>query len=121
MQIGHKIKKMRELRNFTQAHVAEKLEINQASYSRIEANETDVSFSKLCKIAEILEVPLTHLIDFNEKSILYINTQNHANNGFVFADSNQEILSLKENYEARLADKEQEISYLRGLVEKMLK
>lgn len=68
--IGTKIKKVRELRNFTQEYMAEHLGMSQNGYSRIERNEVEVSLTKLEKIAETLQVPAKDLLDFNEKNIL---------------------------------------------------
>jgi transcriptional regulator with XRE-family HTH domain len=53
LHIGQKIKKLRELKNFTQSHVATELGITQSAYSKIELGETEVSYSKLNKIAEV--------------------------------------------------------------------
>ena len=55
MILGHKIKNIRELKNLTQEFVAEKLDISQSAYSKIE-RETKISDEKLAQIAEILEV-----------------------------------------------------------------
>ncbi|MDR0802540.1 MAG: helix-turn-helix domain-containing protein, partial [Fluviicola sp.] len=36
MHVGQKIKKLRELKNFTQEYMANRLEMTQPSYSKIE-------------------------------------------------------------------------------------
>ena len=55
--IGTKIKNIRELRNYTQDYMAEKLGITQAGYSKIERGETDVTYSKkLFKITNRLNI-----------------------------------------------------------------
>ncbi|WP_082189568.1 helix-turn-helix domain-containing protein [Lentimicrobium saccharophilum] len=41
MQIGQKIRKVRELRNFTQEFMAKSLGITQGAYSRIRANASN--------------------------------------------------------------------------------
>lgn len=56
MEIGHKIKKVRELKNLTQEFVAAELGMTQSAYSKIETGENDLSFKKLSQIAEVLGV-----------------------------------------------------------------
>ena len=41
--IGYKIKNIRELKNFTQEYMAEKLDISQAAYSKMEKGDTKIS------------------------------------------------------------------------------
>jgi transcriptional regulator with XRE-family HTH domain len=47
MAIGTNIKKLREYRNFTQEHIAEKLDISQNAYSKIERGETSPTFERI--------------------------------------------------------------------------
>lgn len=83
MEIGNKIKKVRELRNFTQQYMAEKLEMTTAGYSKIERDEVSVTFDKLEKISQILNIKLSNLIDFNENAF-FQNATFHGNyNGII--------------------------------------
>ena len=50
LKIGHKIKKLRELKNLTQEHMANSIGISQGAYSRMELGETEITYSKLEKI-----------------------------------------------------------------------
>ena len=67
--IGTKIRKIRELKNFTQEYMAQKLGIAQNSYSRYENPDTDVKPDLLKQIAEILEVTPEQIQEFDEKAI----------------------------------------------------
>ncbi|TAF76857.1 MAG: XRE family transcriptional regulator [Bacteroidetes bacterium] len=69
MSIGFKIKKVRELRNYAQEYMAEKLVMSQAGYSKIERDEVDVNFNKLQQIADTLNIDVTKLIGFDEKNV----------------------------------------------------
>lgn len=53
---GEKIKMIRELRGFSQEHMASKLDMGQNSYSRIEKNQTKLTAEVLEKIAKELGV-----------------------------------------------------------------
>lgn len=110
MKIGDRIKKLRELRNFTQEYMAIQLEMKQAGYSRIERNEVDIPFSRVEQIAKILNISLLDLIGFDENKIF--------GNAFGSLDThtNERIQEIKTMYEARIADLQAEIAYLRNLV-----
>ncbi len=45
--IGEKIKKIRELKNYTQEYMAAQIGITQAGYSKIERGESDVPMSAI--------------------------------------------------------------------------
>jgi len=63
MEIGHKIRKIRELRNYKQEYMAEKLGISQVSYSRIESGQTKLDLRRLQNIAKILAVNQVFIIN----------------------------------------------------------
>lgn len=98
-EIGEKIKKMRELKNYKQDYMAQHLNITQAGYSKIESGQTDISFSKLNEISKILEVSVEDLISFDSQK--FFNSFNNVkgnNNGNVFINmSNEDIRTLYES------------------------
>jgi transcriptional regulator with XRE-family HTH domain len=87
MSIGTNIKQIRELKNFSQEHIARELGISQASYARIEIGTVIPKIDRLQKIADILEVDLSTLLNttnnfhfiFNATANQsgYINNQNN--------------------------------------------
>lgn len=118
MEIGHKIRKVRELRNLTQEFVADELGMTQSAYSKIETGENDLSFKKLRQIATVFGVEPEEIYNFNEHNAFYI-TNNHglAGTGTV---NNQFSEELKAVYEALIKQQAEEIAYLRGVLEKVL-
>lgn len=66
MQIGEKIRKVREAKGLSQKQVAFSLGMDQAQYSRIENGKTDPSFSNVAKIANALGVDLSELFRSDE-------------------------------------------------------
>jgi transcriptional regulator with XRE-family HTH domain len=56
MNIGEKIKKVREAKGFSQKQVAVMLDMDQSQYSKIENSKTDPTTSTLEKIAKTLGV-----------------------------------------------------------------
>ena len=80
MSIGANIKKMRELRNFTQSHMGELLNMSLSGYSKIERDETDISIKRLEQIAKILETDIKSILELDLNKVFNIHQQ-HAENG----------------------------------------
>lgn len=64
--LHQKIKTLRLQRNYTQLYMADELNIDVTNYSRIERGKTNISVQRLKKIATILEVDISFLINSNE-------------------------------------------------------
>ena len=62
-----KIRNIRELKNLTQEHLADKLGITQAGYSKIEKGTTMLTYTKLRDIAVILGVKIEDILAFNNR------------------------------------------------------
>ena len=118
LQLGQKIKKLRELKNFTQSHIASELGITQSAYSKMEQGETEVSYSKLSKIAEVLGMAPEEIMTFNEQMIFNV-MHNQTGNGFVvnkgFTENERKL------YEDQIAQLKEEVSYLKKVLDKLLK
>lgn len=63
MKLHDKIKLIRLSKNLTQVYLAEELEIDAANYSRLERGETKISTGRLIKIAQILEIDSSILLE----------------------------------------------------------
>lgn len=83
-RIGRRIRKLRELKNLTQEHLAGELGMSVSGYSRIERDEVKLSSDKLVKISEVLGISLDDLMKFDESFIF----QNHGTlQGYSFAQT----------------------------------
>ena len=122
-KIGEKIAKLRELKNYRQEYMAEKLKIQQAAYSAIETGKTDIKYSQLEKISEILEIDLAKLIGFDEKTVFNVTNDMSNNNGenqtgvAVQNSTNSE----KQLYEQMLVMQKERIVFLENLIKTHLK
>lgn len=89
MGVGLKIKKLRELRNYTQTHMSNQLNMSLSGYSKIERDETDITLTRLNQIAKVLETSLATLLEFNSSNIFnQYNNKNVTQNAVV---QNQQI------------------------------
>ncbi|WP_051291198.1 helix-turn-helix domain-containing protein [Pedobacter glucosidilyticus] len=108
---GKKIKKFRELRNFTQGYVAERLGISQSNYARIENEDISLSEERLLKIAEILDTDKESILGFDDKYVFNFNNNQHStNNGIVHQyQISPEIKKLYEDKIKLLEDRVKEL------------
>lgn len=71
MDIGIKIRNIREDMDYTQEQMAALIPMNQSNYSKIERNIQDPSVFQLKRIAEILHIDLNELFELKENSDMY--------------------------------------------------
>ena len=117
MDIGQNLRKIRELKGFTQEYIAKTLEISQRNYSRIEQNEVELTFSKLERISKILEVTPQQILGFDEKIIFQNCTNAFGFNENYYACSEQE----KRQYQQQIEHLKGEVLFLRSQVETLSK
>ena len=113
IMIGRKIKTFREMRNFTQEYMAEQLEMSVAGYSRIERDEVGININKLIKIASVLKVDITQILDFNDKQTFYNYGTTGDNSFSVHNHLSQQIFK---KFEDEVTNLKEEIIFLRSLV-----
>ena len=115
MHIGTRVRKLREMKGYSQDYVASQLGMTQTNYSKIERGETkDMTVTRLEEIAKVLEVPPSVILSFDEKQVFTstFNNQGGSYGGnimYIQESFNRE----REQYEARLKDKDEEIAFLR--------
>ncbi len=63
MEIGERIRKLRKKKSITQEQLADKLGLKRAIISKYENGIVDINLSTIKKIADILEVSTTDLIE----------------------------------------------------------
>lgn len=122
LNIGHKIKKLRELRNLTQEHMASSLGLSQSAYSRMELGETEITFSKLEKISEQLGMKPEEIIAFNESMVFNV-MNNQTGNGLVINNNvpREETKESKNLYEQLIDQLKEENANLKKIIENLLK
>ena len=72
--IGKKIKKYREAKNYTQEHMAHGMEISQNTYSKIETGGIRLTVDRLFKISEILDIQMEEILSNDNQSITLNNS-----------------------------------------------
>lgn len=72
------IKKFRELKNLTRDELADKLEMSLSGYSKLERGEVELTLNKLYRIADILEVSVSQILNFDASQIFTMTNNQHA-------------------------------------------
>lgn len=108
MKVGDKIRKIRNLRGFSQEQLAKKLNITAQAYSALEQNRTKLDIDRLNQIADALGVSVDDIESFDEKT-LFINAQKNRDS-FIISCSDDKSISVLENV---IQQNNEEIAFLR--------
>lgn len=67
--IGEKIRKIRNLRGYSQEYMGARLKMSQNNYSRIELDQINLTLNTLTEIALVLEISVQEIMSFNETNL----------------------------------------------------
>ena len=67
--IGEKIRKIRNLRGYSQEYMGARLKMSQNNYSRIELDQINLTLNTLTEIAQVLEIGVQEIMSFNETTL----------------------------------------------------
>ncbi len=70
MKPEQNLKKIRELKNYTQEYVSERLGISQVAYCRLESGKTRLTIKRIHELAEIFEIDPLLLLTFDENAAI---------------------------------------------------
>lgn len=114
MEVHDKIRVMREINQWSQEEMAEKLEMSPTGYAKIEHGKTNLTLDKLKQIAQIFNVDVVELITSQDKSFFFSICDNKNNNTYIGVD--QAIAIENENLKRLLEAKENEILALKEVI-----
>ena len=117
--IGKKIKMLRELRNLTQEHMAGVLGVTQSAYSRMEIGETEITYSKLARIATEIGMKPEDIISFSESMVFNV-INNQTGNGLVI-QNNHPTNEERELFKQQIETLKNEVDYLKKIMDSLLK
>jgi transcriptional regulator with XRE-family HTH domain len=102
--ILEKIRKLRVLKDIKQFDIAKQLGISESAYGNLERGETELTLSKLKKIAEILRVPALSFLDGTANYVI-----ENGNESPLALHNSSVVTSDKELVEQLLASKNKEV------------
>ncbi|WP_432745025.1 helix-turn-helix transcriptional regulator [Haemophilus influenzae] len=71
MSVNEKIRKVRESKAWSQEQMAEKLNMSLNGYAKIERGETKLYLDKLEQIAQVFDIDVVELMQFDGKNICF--------------------------------------------------
>ena len=111
--VGKKLKHVRELKNYSQEHVAKELGISTRAYSKIESEETQLTIRRLNEISDVLEVEPEEILGF-DSGLVFNNSPNQQGGSYV-AYNNTSVDQIQALYEKLLAEKDKRIEELKAM------
>jgi transcriptional regulator with XRE-family HTH domain len=111
MQIGDKIRKVRELKGLKQEAIATKLGMSVTAYGNLERGESSPSFDRLEEIAAALEVSVQDIISIPEQ--LSIQSITNSKVGFNYYDQRSAVESEIEGYKLAVSELQKQVEYLK--------
>ena len=123
MSVNEKVRLFRELNQWSQEEMAERMNMSVAGYAKIERGETNISLHKLKQIASVLQIDLLDLVSTHDSGVILVggeNNQNHfRNNYYVNQAAELEVEKLKlelKHKDELLKQRENELETLRDIV-----
>ena len=86
-EVGYRIRKIREAKDFNQQDIADKLAITAGAYAKIERGETDPSITRLEQLANILKVDIQSFLSDKPMAKESVVTRAEFNNLHLSIDS----------------------------------
>ncbi|WP_312768615.1 helix-turn-helix transcriptional regulator [Epilithonimonas sp.] len=115
MSIGTRLKQLRKQKNFSPSQVAQKLDISEVVYNRLENDEAKPEIDLLQKLSNLYDIDLFDLFKTESANISFYNSKIEATN-LINQNSviNQQIPEkIFEVYENRISDLMSQIDYLK--------
>lgn len=123
MGMHDKIRIMRELHQWSQEEMAEKMAMSPSGYAKIERGETKLQYDKLVQIAQIFNLSVADLVD-TERGVIFCMNENGDHTSANYYSSNDsmtiELEKLKlqlAHKDELLAQKEKELEGLRKIIQ----
>lgn len=116
MKIGNNLKRIREIKGFSQSEIAAKLFISQRAYSDLENDKTKLDIERLESIAIIFNISSNDLLTFDENKIFQNNALTTTGNSANESNNSDAFINEKKSYEKQINRLEEEILFLREII-----
>lgn len=121
MSVNEKIRMVREMNQWSQEEMAEKMNMSTNGYAKIERGETKLNLHKLEQIAQIFNIDVLELMNSEGKGVFLLMNENGNNTNYYGNNENltAEIEKLKltiAHKDEMLAQKNEEISALKEII-----
>ncbi|MBI2271624.1 MAG: helix-turn-helix transcriptional regulator [Bacteroidetes bacterium] len=112
--IGERIRIQRVSKSLSQENIADELDLSIGAYSNIERGKTEISVSRLYRIAKILKISPAQLLDVNPDTK---NEVNESAGGYHSVQKQLNDLAEKiSDFQRIVEDQKKEINYLKEII-----
>ena len=111
--LGQKVRRIREMRGYSQSYVADKLSIAQSKYSELETGKKDISDAFLEEVAAILEVHSDIIRNYSDHVIF----NNCSQSGYYNVNNINDLSTVHELYKSMMEIQEARIVELKIALE----
>ena len=87
MSVNEKIRAIREVNQWSQEEMANKMNMSTNGYAKIERGETKLSLHKLEQIANIFNIDVLELMNTGGKGIVFLMNENGDHSANYYSDS----------------------------------
>lgn len=117
MDLGVKIKKIRESKNYTQEYMSNQLNISQNTYSKIETGGIKLTVDRLKQISDVLDVTIEDIMNNETQTFNFHNSNIDKFYGYIetLHEDNKEL------QQTTIKLLNEQITYLKSENEKLLK
>lgn len=112
-ELGENVRKIRELKGFSQQNLADEIKVDQKTISRIEKGDLSPKFETLVAISKSLSINLSQLLSFND-SLIFNNYNQYQQGGNYNTYINTEIEKVEKLYKQLLNEKDEMIALLKA-------
>lgn len=110
--VGQKILGVRMSRGISQENLATELGLSQSWVSNVETGDLPIDFDRLCQIADILQVNVNSIINYDNSVTFNSCTQS----GYINTNNINPIDKIETLYEKIIQEKDERIKYLETLI-----
>ncbi len=118
MKLGSKIRKLRELKGYSQEYMAASLDMSQNNYSKIELERNHLTLERLQQIARLLDIDPVKIIEFDDDTIFNNHNQQGGNAANYIFQHSEKMQAMLENVIQHLKEENaflrSEVEFLRG-------
>jgi transcriptional regulator with XRE-family HTH domain len=117
MELGVKIKKIRESKNYTQEYMSNQLNISQNTYSKIETGGIKLTVDRLKQISDVLDVTIEDIMSNETQTFNFHNSNIDKFYGYIetLHEDNKEL------QQTTIKLLNEQITYLKSENDKLLK
>ena len=121
MEIHDKIRVMREINQWSQEEMAEKLSMSTNGYAKIERGQSTISIDRLKQIAQIFNINVVELVSNQGDKSFFFSIGDNNNHNYVGSDEklileNEKLNLLLEAKEEIINQKNNEIDALKEII-----